>query len=442
MAYTKEDIIRIVEEEKVDFIRLQFTDIFGAMKNVAITPPQLEKALDGKIMFDGSSIEGFVRIEESDMYLRPDFNTFAIYPWDQASGRVARLICDVYGIDGKPFEGDPRYILRKAIDRAAKMGYTFNVGPECEFFLFKANEDDSVILTPTDKCGYFDLGGNDLGESARKDMVKALEALGFEIEASHHECAPAQHEIDFKYSEALQAADNIMTFKFTVKTIASRRGMYATFMPKPIFGVAGSGMHVNMSLFKKGKNVFVNEKDPLGLSKECYSFMAGIMKHIEAMTIINNPLINSYKRLVPGFEAPIYIAWSAKNRSPLIRVPSAKGASTRIELRSPDPSSNPYLVLAMALEAGLDGIEKGLTPPQSVDKNIFEMSPREIKRSGIRTLPVNMFDALAKLEKDSFIKEKLGNHIYTKYTEAKKKELQEYSIRISNWEIDSYLYKY
>ena len=442
MGYSREEIIKIVKEENVEFIRLQFTDIFGTMKNVAIPPSQLEKALDNKMMFDGSSIEGFVRIEESDMRLYPDYNSFAIYPWGQENGKVARLICNVYGVDDKPFIGDPRYILNKAIDHAAKLGYTLNVGPECEFFLFNKGENGYPTLESFDRGGYFDLGANDIGENARKDIVNALEALGFEIEASHHECAPAQHEIDFKYEPAMHSADNIMTFKQTVKAIADKHNLYATFMPKPVFGIAGSGMHLNMSLTKNGKNAFVDDKDKNGLSKAAYSFMAGIMKHIEGMTLILNPLVNSYKRLVPGYEAPIYIAWSAKNRSPLIRVPSSRGNSTRVELRSPDPSANPYLALGLCLEAGLDGIEKKLTPPASIDKNIFEMSQRELKRSGIKSLPVNMYDAICKAEKDKFVQEVLGSHIFGKYIEAKKKEWDDYNRRVTNWEIDSYLHKF
>ncbi len=442
MAHTKEEIIKMVKSENVEFIRLQFTDIFGAMKNVAITPGQLGKALDNKMMFDGSSIEGFVRIEESDMYLRPDLDTFRIYPWGQENGKVARLICDVYTTAQAPFEGDPRFILRKVIKEADEMGYRFNVGPECEFYLFEKDEKGYPTLVTYDRGSYFDLGPNDLGENARKDIVSALEDLGFEIEASHHECGPSQHEIDFKYEEALHTADNIMTFKHAVKAVAGEHKLYATFMPKPKASCDGSGMHLNMSLFRKGKNAFVDEKDINGLSGEAYSFMAGIMKHIEAMTVLLNPLVNSYKRLVPGFEAPTYIAWSAKNRSPLIRIPSAKGNSTRIELRSADPSANPYLALALCLAAGLDGIKKNMVPPKSIDKNIFEMSNRELVRSGIKCLPGTLADAISKCEKDGFMREVLGKHIYEKYLEAKKAEWHEYSIQVSNWETERYLHIY
>ena len=439
---TKEQIIKTINDQDIKFIRLQFTDIFGAMKNVSITPSQIEKALDNKMMFDGSSIDGFARVEESDMCLYPDLDSFLIHPWDQDKGKVARLVCDVYSPDGTPFEGDPRYVLRKALKHAEKLGYTFQVGPECEFYLMKTDENGRPVLDQYDEGGYFDLGPNDVGEDVRKYIVLALEDLGYEIEASHHECGPAQHEIDFKYAEALKAADYIMTFKYAVKTISEKHGMYATFMPKPFFGKAGNGMHLNMSLTRDGRNAFVDENDKVGLSKEAYSFMAGIMKHIEGITLFTNPLINSYKRLVPDFEAPMYIAWSARNRSPLFRVPTCTGQSTRIELRNPDPSANPYLALALCLEAGLEGIENGLTPPASVDKNIFEMSKRELTRSGIRTLPLNMYEAIRKAERDIFIKEVLGKHIFERYVSAKNKEWTEYSHRISNWEIDNYLMKY
>ena len=439
---TKEQIINTIKDENIQFIRLQFTDIFGAMKNVSITPSQIEKALNNKMMFDGSSIDGFARIEESDMCLHPDLDSFRIHPWDQEKGKVARMVCDVYMPDGTPFEGDPRYILRKALEHAQEMGYWFNVGPECEFYLMKTNESGRPVLDQYDEGGYFDLGPNDVGEDVRKYIVLALEALGFEIEASHHECGPAQHEIDFKYAYALAAADNIMTFKYAVKTISEKHQMYATFMPKPFYGVAGNGMHLNMSLMKDGTNAFVDTEDKNGLSREAYAFMAGIMKHIEGITLFTNPLVNSYKRLVPDFEAPLYIAWSARNRSPLFRVPTAGGQSTRIELRNPDPSANPYLALALCLEAGLEGIRDGLTPPPPVDKNIFEMSKRELSRHGVRMLPNNMYEAIRMAESDRFVKNVLGEHIFGRYISAKKHEWSEYSRRISNWEIENYLLKY
>ena len=440
--YTKKDIMNLVEEEDVEFIRLQFTDIFGNMKNVAITASQLEKALDNKCMFDGSSIEGFVRIEESDMYLYPDYDTLEIFPWRPQQGKVARLICDVYRPNGEPFEGDPRYILKKAVKEAADMGYSFNVGPECEFFLFHTDENALPTTITHEQAGYFDLGPVDFGENARRDMVLTLEEMGFEIEASHHEVAPAQHEIDFKYDEALKTADNIMTFKLAVKTIAKRHGLHATFMPKPKYGINGSGTHINMSLSKDGKNAFSDESDKFGLSKEAYYFIGGIFKHIDGITAITNPLINSYKRLVPGYEAPIYVAWSAKNRSPLIRIPAARGEGARIELRSPDPSANPYLALAVCLKAGLDGIKNQIMPPESVDCNIYELSDLDRTEKGIREIPKSMSEAISALEQDDFVKEILGAHITEKYVEAKKQEWQEYTEQVTDWEINQYLYKY
>jgi len=441
--YNKEDILRIVKEQDVKFIRLQFTDIFGMLKNVAITAEQLEKALNNQCMFDGSSIEGFVRIEESDMYLRPDPNTFAIFPWRPQSSKVARLICDVYNPDGTPFEGDPRYVLRRAVEKAKSMGYDkFNVGPECEFFLFFTDESGKPTTITHDDAGYFDLGPVDHGENARRDMVLALEEMGFEIEASHHEVAPGQHEIDFKYADAISTADNIMTFKMVVKTIAQKNGLHATFMPKPVFGINGSGMHTNASLFKNGKNAFYDENDPLQLSQDAYWFIGGIMKNMKSIAAITNPIVNSYKRLVPGYEAPVYIAWSTRNRSPLIRIPAARGAATRVELRCPDPSCNPYLALAAVLSAGLDGIENKIQPPLPVDKNIFEMGEEQRLAEGIDSLPGNLKEAVDEMEKSEMVRQVLGDHIFTKYIEAKKKEWDQYRTKISQWELDQYLTKY
>ena len=441
--YTKDDIFRMVEEEDVEFIRLQFTDIFGTLKNIAITSSQLEKALDNKCMFDGSSVEGFVRIEESDMYLYPDYDTFEIFPWRPQQGKVARLICDVYTPDGKPFEGDPRWILKKTIKEANEMGYRFDVGPECECFLFHTDDNGLPTTLSHEKAGYFDLGPNDLGENIRRDMVLTLEEMGFEIEASHHEVAPAQHEIDFKYDEVLKTADNIQTFKMTVKTIAKRHGLYATFMPKPKFGISGSGMHINMSLAtEEGKNIFADENGKIGLSDDAYHFIAGIMKHARGMSAITNPLVNSYKRLVPGYEAPVYIAWSAKNRSPLIRIPASRGNGTRVELRNPDPTANPYLVLALCLAAGLDGIKNKIEVPESVDCNIYEMTPGERRAAGIENMPADLKEAVDCLVADEFLCSVLGEHITTKYVEAKMKEWENYTTRVSQWEIDEYLYKY
>lgn len=440
--YSKEDIIKFVEENDVEFIRLQFTDLFGILKNVAIPKSQLKKALDNQMMFDGSSIDGFARIEESGMCLRPDLDSFVIFPWRPQTGKVARLICDVYKTDGTPFEGDPRHILKKAMAEAEKMGYTFNVGPECEFFLFNVDENGAPTTNSNDQAAYFDLGPNDLGENARRDMVLTLEDMGFVIEASHHECAPAQHEIDFKYGEAVKTADSIMTFKLAVKTIAQRHGLHATFMPKPKANMAGSGMHINMSLEKDGKNVFADENGKNGLSEEAYHFIAGLMKHINGIVAITNPLVNSYKRLIPGYEAPVYIAWSAKNRSPLIRIPAARGKGTRVELRNPDPTANPYLALAVCLIAGLDGIKNKLEVCDSVDANIYAMTKKERRERGIDSLPETLIDAVKHLEKDELIMEFLGEETAEKYIEAKKAEWKSYKVAVSEWEVNQYLSTY
>lgn len=440
--YTKEDIMRIAEEEDVEFIRLQFTDMFGNLKNIAVTVSQLERALNNKCMFDGSAIDGFVRIEESDMYLYPDYSTMEIFPWRPQQGKVARMICDVHRPNGEPFEGDPRYVLKRAIAEAAKLGYTFKVGPECEFFLFDTDENTMPTTATQEQAGYFDIGPLDFGENARRDMVMTLEDMGFIVEASHHEMAPAQHEIDFKYDEALKTADNIMTFKLAVRTIAKRHGLHATFMPKPKSDVNGSGMHINMSLHKDGKNVFEDKNDPMGLSREAYYFIGGIMKHIKGMAAITNPLVNSYKRLVPGFEAPVYIAWSATNRSPLIRIPSSNGDGTRIELRSPDSAANPYLTLAVCLMAGLDGIENKINPPESIANNIFAMTDEERQKLHIDHLPETLIEAVEELEKDQFICDVLGSHISKRYIQAKKEEWYQYRTQVSEWEIGEYLYKY
>lgn len=439
MSYTKQEIMKMAKDEDVKFIRLQFTDILGQLKNVAITVSQLEKALDGKCMFDGSSIEGFVRIEESDMYLKPDYDTFVIFPWRPQEGKVARLICDVYGTDNKPFIGDPRYALKRVLKEAADMGYTVNVGPEMEFFLYFTDDTGAPTLNSYDKGGYFDMSPVDHGGECRRDICLAIEKMGFEVEASHHEVAPAQHEIDFKYTDALDAADKIMTFKLVAKSISKRHGLYATFMPKPKFGINGSGMHVNMSLSKGGVNAFYDEKDSFGLSKAAYSYIAGIMKYIPEFVVLTNPLINSYRRIVPGYEAPCYIAWSGKNRSPLIRVPAARGSSTRVELRSPDPSCNPYLALAACIKAGLLGIQEGLVPPPSADTNIFELTTAEREERGIYSLPGSLDEALRNFEKSKFGKDVVGPHIFAKFVEAKKEECDDFRTKITQWEIDHYL---
>jgi glutamine synthetase, type I len=439
LNYTKEDVLREAYEKGVKFMRLQFTDIFGVLKNVSIPVEQLEKALDGEMMFDGSSIEGFVRIEESDMYLRPDPDTFVVFPWRPAEGGVARLICDVYNPDGTPFNGCPRNTLKKVLAEASEMGFKCYIGPELEFFLFHVDTEGRPTLITHDKAGYFDMTPVDLGESARRDMVLALEQMNFEIEASHHEVAPGQHEIDFKYADALEMADKMVTFRFVVRTIAQRHGLHATFMPKPIFGINGSGMHVNQSLFKNGKNIFYDQEGPMNLSSEAYHYIAGIMEHAKAFTAITNPTVNSYKRLVPGYEAPCYIAWSGRNRSPLIRIPAKRGSSTRIELRSPDPSCNPYLALAVQIKAGLDGIKRKLNPPEAVDLNIFAMDDRQRKEMGIDSLPGDLKEALTLLSNDEVIKDALGEHIYSRFVAAKTEEYDSFRIAVHKWEIDRYL---
>ena len=440
--YTREDVIRMCEDQDVEFIRLQFTDIFGSLKNIAVTISQLEKALDNKFMFDGAAIEGFARYQESDMYLYPDYNTLEVFPWRPQQGKVARLICDVYTPDGKPFAGDPRYVLRRAVKEAADMGLVFHVGPECEFFLFHTDETGNPTTVTHEQAGYFDLGPVDLGENARRDMVLTLEEMGFVIESSHHEGSPAQHEIDFRYDDALTTADNIMTFKLAVKTIAKRHGLHATFMPKPKAGCDGSGMHLNFSLMRDGKNIFADDADEEGLSKEAYYFIGGLMKHIKGMTAVFNPLVNSYKRLVPGYEAPVYTAWSGKNRSHLIRIPVTRGEETRIELRSPDPAANPYLAIAVALMAGLDGIRNKIEPPKSVDGNLLDLTEQERKEAGVERLPDNLFEAIEAMKADPFMKEVLGEHAYQKYIENKVKEWNEYKAQVTEWEVGKYLYRY
>lgn len=440
--YTKNDIIRLVKEEDVEFIRLQFTDMFGNLKNMAVTANQLEKALDNRCMFDGSAIAGFVGIEQSDMYLYPDFSTLEIFPWRPQQGKVARMICDIHRPDGTPFEGDPRLVLKRAIKKAEDMGYTFEVGPECEFFLFNTDENAMPTTRTREQAGYFDIGPLDEGENARRDIVMNLEDMGLIIEASHHEMAPAQHEIDFRYDEALVTADNIMTFRLAVRTIARRHGLHATFMPKPQYGVNGSGMHINMSLHREGRNIFEDRSDPNGLSREAYYFIGGIMRHIKGMAAITNPLVNSYKRLVPGYAAPVYIAWSDENRSSLIRIPVGGGFGTRVELRSPDPSANPYLTLAVCLRAGLDGIEGKIDPPAKVDSNIYAMGEEGRRERHIESLPGTLIEALEELKKDALIQEVLGEHITRNYIAAKEEEWQKYCACVSEWELQEYLYRY
>lgn len=437
--YTKEQIIQLCKEQDVEFIRLQFIDVLGIPKNVAVTSSQLEKVLTDGMMFDGSSIEGFARIEESDMYLKPDLDTFVIYPWRPQTGKVARFICDVYTPAGEPFDGDPRGILKKQMEEAKKLGYEFNVGNECEFFLFQTDENGRPTTKTNDEAGYFDLDPIDMGTDARRDICLTLEQMGFEIEASHHEVAEGQHEIDFKYADALTTADNVVTFRLAVKTIAKKYGLHATFIPKPIFGINGSGMHTNMSLFKDGKNAFFDPAGELQLSDTAYSFIAGVLKHVAGITAVTNPLVNSYKRLVPGYEAPCYIAWSASNRTDIIRIPASRGAGTRVELRSPDPTTNPYLCLACCLAAGMDGIKNNLPAPDSVDVNLFKSTQEERDALGVKNLPGSLYEALKIMEEDGLVKEVLGEHAYNAFYTSKMKEWDSFRMFVSQWELDEYM---
>ncbi|MFO7819751.1 MAG: type I glutamate--ammonia ligase [Halanaerobacter sp.] len=440
MSLTKEDLLKKAEELDVKFIRLQFTDILGVIKNVAITVDQLEEALDGEIMFDGSSIDGFTRIQESDMKLKPDYDTFTIFPWrPDEEGAVARLICDVHMPDGTPFEGGPRNVLQNVLAEAEEMGYEMYLGPEPEFFLFEKDEEGEPTTITHDNGGYFDLGPIDEGQDARRDMVLALEQMGFDMEASHHEVAPGQHEIDFKYEGALETSDNIATFRFVVKSIANQHDLHATFMPKPIYGENGSGMHMNQSLFKDGENAFYDESDELGLSQTAKYYIGGLLKHADAIAAVTNPNVNSYKRLVPGYEAPVYKAWSASNRSALIRIPAARGAGTRIEMRNPDPTANPYLATAVMLKAGLDGIKNEIEPPAEVVDNIFAMSPQEKQEAGIDSLPGNLNEAINALLDDELIQDALGDHVLEHFVEGKRLEWDVYRTQVHQWELDQYL---
>jgi glutamine synthetase len=436
---TKAQILERTEREKVKFLRLQFTDILGTIKNVEIPDRQFEEALDGHIMFDGSSIEGFVRIEESDMYLRPDLSTFRIFPWAGPTGEtVARMICDIYTPDGNPFAGCPRTTLKKVIALGASKGYRMKAGPEAEFFLFQMKNGEPTTESH-DSAGYFDLSPVDLGEDVRREIVLALEAMGFHVEAAHHEVAPGQHEIDFRYDDVLTTADNISTFRFVVKNVATKNGLHATFMPKPIYGINGSGMHTHMSLFSSNANIFYDAKAPMQLSQACLNYIGGILRHAKGFCAITNPLVNSYKRLVPGYEAPTNIAWSEKNRSPLVRVPAARGTGTRIELRMPDPSCNPYLALAVMLRSGLDGIDKKVDPGPPINKNIFTMSHRERRHLRIDELPGNLSEALDELEKDDLVRDTLGEHTFEHFLAAKREEWRDYIKHVSPWEVDRYL---
>ena len=441
---SKDDIIHLVEENDVNFIRLQFTDVGGTLKNVAVTKSRLREALNNECVFDGSSLDGFAREAETDMCLHPDRDTFTMLPWRPSHSGVARLICDVYLPDGTPFEGDPRQILKKQAEKAAALGYEFAVGPECEFFLFQTDDNGLPTTETHDTAGYFDLGTVDIGGDIRREICLTLESMGFQVEASHHEAAVGQHEIDFRYDTALRTADNIMTFKMAVKSIAKASGAYATFMPKPTQGNSGSGMHLNFALMKDGKNCFADSNDASGhgLSHTAYSFLAGLLEHASALTAICNPTVNSYKRILSGDEAPSFSTWSYSSRSPLVRIPSLLGRGARLELRSPDSSANPYLALACCLAAGLDGVKNELTPPPAVDESCRKMSPEERKKRGIRMLPLCLKDALEELKNDAVVSGALGRHALNSFLTEKESEWKEYSEAVTGWEIQNYLEKY
>ena len=446
MAISAKDIKKTLKDEDVKFLRLQFTDILGHNKNIEVPTSQFDKALEGEVMFDGSSIQGFTRIEESDMLLKPDYNTFLVFPSsieDPGRGTVARLICDVATPDDEPFEGDPRYLLKRQIEKLQALGFdNMSVGPEPEFFLFMRDHEGRPTTITNDAAGYFDLAPVDLGEEARRDMVNALVEMGFEIEAAHHEVAPGQHEIDFKYADALTTADNIATFKMIVKRIAIQHGLHATFMPKPVAGINGSGMHTHLSLFKKGKNAFLDEKADLQLSQTSQYFIGGLLEHASSMVAVTNPIVNSYKRLTPGYEAPTNIAWSASNRSAMIRIPARRGMSTRCELRMPDPACNPYLALTVMLAAGMDGIINKITPPPPIQRNIYEMSVRDRRKHKIKELPGTLREALKVMGRDSVIREALGDHVFDHFIEAKTVEFDNYRVHVHDWELEHYLADY
>ena len=437
---SKEQIKKIICENDIHFIRLQFVDINGNVKNLCVPSSQIDKVLNNECMLDGSSIKGFRSIETSDMYFYPDLATFAILPWKEMGGRnVARIICDIYNADGTPFEGCPRCNLKRVVKEAADMGYTLNAGPEAEFFLFKRDEHGMPTLETHDRGYYYDVAPVDKGEDIRAQMVDVLQKMGFEIEASHHEAAQGQHEIDFKYADAITTADNVVTFKYAVKAVADRHNLHATFMPKPIFGVNGSGMHCNVSLFKDGKNAFYDENAPYQLSSEAMYTIGSYLKHVQEFTAVCNPLVNSYKRLVPGYEAPVYLAWSLANRSALIRVPAKRGNATRIELRSPDPTCNPYLVFAVLLTASMEGIKNKIEPPKQREENIYEMSEAHKKEKGITALPGSLNEALYLMKKSELVKKALGEHIFSEFLSSKEKEWDNYRIRVTDWELRHYM---
>lgn len=437
-------ILELCAKEQVRFIDLQFIDILGIVKSVTIPTSQLKDTFEHGKWFDGSSVEGYLRIAESDMYLKPDLRSFRVIPWTRGNNTTARIICNVYTPDGKRFEGDPRNVLARQIEAAKALGFAFNTGPELEFFLFKSNDPTAPTPLPHDQGGYFDLS-TDLASHVRQDMVNALEDLGIEVETSHHEVAQGQHEIDFKYDDALTTADNCVTFKYALKAVAQKYDLYCTFMPKPIFGVNGSGMHTHMSLFKDGDTAMYDPADPYGLSKTAKHFIAGVLHHARAMSAILSPTVNSYKRLVPGYEAPVYVSWARNNRSALIRVPRINPAATkatRVELRCPDPTTNPYLAFACMLAAGLDGVKRELAPPSPVEENLYHMGADERAARDIPSLPGSLGEALEALSQDELLKETLGEHVYTRFMDTKTAEWDEYRKAVTQWELDRYLATY
>ncbi|MDR1167392.1 MAG: type I glutamate--ammonia ligase [Heliobacteriaceae bacterium] len=441
--YTNDDIKKLIEEYNVKFIELQFVDINGQVKSMTIPSVHVDKALGNEMMLDGSSIKGFRSIETSDMCFYPDKNTFQILPWRENNGvNSARLICDIHNADGTPFEGCPRCNLKRVMKEAEKLGFSMNMGPEAEFFLFAKDENGKITTTTQDRAGYYDIGPDDLGEDVRADIVLTLQEMGFDIEASHHEVADGQHEVDFKYADILTTADNVATFRIAVKAIAAEYNLHATFMPKPIFGINGSGMHCNVSLFKDGKNAFYDKKAEYELADIAKYAIGGMLKHVKSITAITNPTVNSYKRLVPGYEAPVYLAWSLANRSALLRVPAKRGNATRVELRSPDPSCNPYLAFAAILESCLDGVRNKIDPPAPVESNIYKLSTKERKKQRIDSLPGSLADALEALDKSLVARAALGEHIFKEFTSSKKKEWDAFRTYVSQWEIDKYLERY
>ncbi|MDO5135314.1 MAG: type I glutamate--ammonia ligase [Eubacteriales bacterium] len=436
--YTRDEVLQMAEDEDVEFIRLQFTDMFGILKNIAITARELPRALDDQYLVDGSFIAGIAGEQEPDMYLHPDLDTFTVLPWRPQQGKVARLLCDIYRPDGTPHENSSRGILKRVTRKAKEEGYTCFIDPECEFFLFHTDDNGMPTTLTHEKAGYLDIGPVDLGENARRDMVLNLEDMGLQVKSSHHETAPAQHEIDFKHDEAFRMADCIMTFKMTVRTIAKRHGLHATFMPKPRAQVNGSGMHVRFSLFRKGQNIFADPEDPSQLSQEAYYFVGGLLAHSREMALITNPLVNSYKRLVPGYEAPTELTWTTNNQNSLVKIPAGKGMRTGIELRSPDAAANPYLVFAVCLEAGLDGIKNQICPARSSQCSLGE---EDLSQEQAEILPGDLKEAIAAFEESSWIKEVLGESFCREYARVKKQEWKKYTSQVTDWEVEEYLYR-